>query len=188
MFKTSRNRNSVKNILDFTGFLRFLGNNSVIPFLTVAEKRHFYPPKLPALRAEVDGLAQKSVRPFSCFLAAAPKIPRFYPFRRFPRLPQAAFPTAVLANTSIFRQRSRTSAQRPVFWCLTGTRSAVPQKPHKPPTRVRRRGNLCLQRRRLCVFLVHAKTRTYNFAAYRGCSDGRRRVYIRGVPYAFFSL
>ena len=64
MVKTSQNRNSVKIVLDFTGFLRILGNNSVIPFLTAAEKRHFHPPKLPALRAEVDGLAQKSAKPF----------------------------------------------------------------------------------------------------------------------------
>ena len=64
MFKTSRNRNSVKIVLDFTGASRLLGNNSVIPFLTAAEKRHFHPPKLPALRAEVDGLAQKSAKPF----------------------------------------------------------------------------------------------------------------------------
>ena len=64
MFKTSRNCNSVKIVLDFTGFLRILGNNSAIPFLTAAEKRHFYPSKLPALRADVDGLAQKSAKPF----------------------------------------------------------------------------------------------------------------------------
>ena len=64
MVKTSRNRNSVKIVLDFTGFLRILGNNSAIPFLTAAEKRHFYPSKLPALRADVDGLAQKSAKPF----------------------------------------------------------------------------------------------------------------------------
>ena len=64
MFKPSRNRNSVKIVLDFTGASRLLGNNSVIPFLTAAEKRHFHPPKLPALRAEVDGLAQKSAKPF----------------------------------------------------------------------------------------------------------------------------
>ncbi len=64
MVKTSQNRNSVKIILDFTGISRLLGNNSVIPFLTAAEKRHFHPPKLPALRAEVDGLAQKSAKPF----------------------------------------------------------------------------------------------------------------------------
>mgnify|MGYP001716571494 CR=1 FL=1 len=64
MFKTSRNRNSVKIVLDFTGFLRILGNNSAIPFLTAAKKRHFYPSKLPALRADVDGLAQKSAKPF----------------------------------------------------------------------------------------------------------------------------
>ena len=84
MRKPSRNRNSVKIILDFTGVSRLSGNNSVIPFLTAAKKRHFYPPKLPALRAEVDGLAQKSARPFSCLLAAASKIPRFCPFRRVP--------------------------------------------------------------------------------------------------------
>ena len=53
MFKTSRNRNSVKIVLDFTGFLRILGNNSAIPFLTAAEKRRFHPPKLPARRADV---------------------------------------------------------------------------------------------------------------------------------------
>ena len=64
MFKTSRNRNSVKIVLDFTGFLRILGNNSAIPFLTAAEKRHFYPSKLPALRAEVDGLAQEKRQAF----------------------------------------------------------------------------------------------------------------------------
>ena len=67
MVKTSQNRNSVKIVLDFTGFFRLLGNNSVIPFLTAAEKRHFHPPKLPALRAEVDGRTQKSVRPFFCY-------------------------------------------------------------------------------------------------------------------------
>jgi hypothetical protein len=64
MVKTSRNRNSVKIVLDFTGVLRLLGNNSVIPFLAAAKKRHFYPSKLPALRADVDGLAQKSAKPF----------------------------------------------------------------------------------------------------------------------------
>ena len=40
---------------------------SANPLFTLAEKRHFYPPKLPALRAEVDGQTQKSVRPFSCY-------------------------------------------------------------------------------------------------------------------------
>ena len=37
---------------------------SANPFLALAEKRRFYRPKLPALRAEVDGLAQKSAKPF----------------------------------------------------------------------------------------------------------------------------
>ena len=64
MFKTSKNHNSVKIVLDFTGVLRLVGDNSVIPLLTAAKKRHFYPSKLPALRAEVDGLAQKSAKPF----------------------------------------------------------------------------------------------------------------------------
>ena len=64
MFKTSKNHNSVKIVLDFTDVLRLLGNNSVISLLIAAKKRHFHPPKLPALRAEVDGLAQKSAKPF----------------------------------------------------------------------------------------------------------------------------
>ena len=37
---------------------------SANPLFTLAEKRRFYRPKLPALRAEVDGLAQKSAKPF----------------------------------------------------------------------------------------------------------------------------
>ena len=64
MLKPSRNRNSVKIVLDFTGVSRLLGNISVIPFLIAAEKRHFYPSKLPALRAEVDGLAQEKRQAF----------------------------------------------------------------------------------------------------------------------------
>ena len=64
MVKTSRNRNSVKIVLDFTDVSRLFVNNSAIPFLTAAKKRHFHPPKLPALRADVDVLAQKSAKPF----------------------------------------------------------------------------------------------------------------------------
>jgi len=74
MFKTSRNRNSVKIVLDFTGFLRLMGNYSANPLFTPAEKRRFHPSKLPALRAEVVSPAQKSARVFSCFFAAASKI------------------------------------------------------------------------------------------------------------------
>ncbi len=51
---------------------------SANPLFTLAEKRRFYRPKLPALRAEVDGLAQKSAKPFLlprrlrlCFLPEA---------------------------------------------------------------------------------------------------------------------
>ena len=81
MVKTSRNRNSVKIVLDFTGFLRILGNNSAIPFLTAAEKRHFHPPKLPALRAEVAELAQKSAKPF-LLLRRLRLLPLLKPARR----------------------------------------------------------------------------------------------------------
>ena len=81
MVKTSQNRNSVKIVLDFTGFLRILGNNSAIPFLTAAEKRHFYPSKLPALRAEVDGLAQEKRQAF-LLLRRLRLLPLLKPARR----------------------------------------------------------------------------------------------------------
>ena len=32
-------------------------------------------------------------------------------------------------------------------------------------------------------FLAYAKTRTYNFTAYRNCSDRRRSVSIKGIFY-----
>jgi len=112
MFKTSRNRNSVKIVLDFTGFLRILGNNSAIPFLTAAEKRHFHPPKLPALRAEVDGRTQKSVRLFSCFAACGFSLCR-------------NSLADVLFLLLAFLQHSRTLARRPVFGFPVGTRSTV---------------------------------------------------------------
>ena len=140
MSKTSRNRNSVKMILDFTGVLRILGNNSVIPRLTAAEKRHFHPPKLPALRAEVAGRTQKSVRPFSCFAACGFSLCR-------------NSLADVLLLRLPFLQHSRTSAQRPIFGIPVGTRSAAPRKPHKPPTRARRRGS--------GVFAVHS-THVFN--------------------------
>ena len=51
---------------------------SANPLFTLAEKRRFYRPKLPALRADVDRLAQKSAKPFLlprrlrlCFLPEA---------------------------------------------------------------------------------------------------------------------
>ena len=50
--------------LDFTGVLRLFGNNSVIPFLTVAEKRHFHSPKLPARRADVTAAGRARPRGF----------------------------------------------------------------------------------------------------------------------------
>jgi len=60
---------------------------SANPLFTLAEKRRFYRPKLPALRAEVDGLAQKSAKPFLLLrrlrLFPPPKTAR----RRFPSVP-----------------------------------------------------------------------------------------------------
>jgi hypothetical protein len=104
MFKTSKNHNSVKIVLDFAGVLRLLGNNSVIPLLTAAKKRHFYPPKLPALRAEVDVLAQKSARLFSCLSAAASKIARFCLFGHLAcACRKAAFLSAVRSALGAFR-------------------------------------------------------------------------------------
>jgi len=74
MFKTSRNRNSVKIVLDFTGVSRLLGNNSVISFLAAAEKRLFHPSKLPTLRAEVARLVRKSASRFSCYNSSIGKL------------------------------------------------------------------------------------------------------------------
>ena len=61
-------------------FLKISAN----PLFTLAEKRRFYSPKLPALRAEVDGLAQKSAKPFllprRLRLLPLPKSARRHPF------------------------------------------------------------------------------------------------------------
>ena len=139
MFKTSRNRNSVKIVLDFTDVSRLLVNNSAIPFLTAAKKRHFHPPKLPALRAEVDGRTQKSVRPFSCLAACGFSLCR-------------NSLADVLLLRLPFLQHSRTSVQRPVFGLPAGTRSAGRRKPHKPPTRARRAVTGVLAVCSICVF------------------------------------
>lgn len=57
---------------------------SANPLFTLAEKRRFYRPKLPALRAEVAWLAQKSAKPFLLLrrlrLCSLPKTAR----RQFP--------------------------------------------------------------------------------------------------------
>ena len=84
-------------------------------------------PKLPALRADVS--AKVRARHLGFLLLAACG----FSLRRKP-------PAGGFLLRLPFPQRSRTSAQRPVFWYLAGTRSAVPRKPHKPPTRARRRG------------------------------------------------
>ena len=53
-------------------------------------------------------------------------------------------PAGVLLLRLAFPQRSRTSAQRPVFGLPAGTRSVGLRKPHKPPTRARQRGSSTL--------------------------------------------
>ena len=58
----------------------------------------------------------------------------------------------VLLLRLAFPQRSRTSAQRPVFGLPAGTRSAGRRKRHKPPTRARQAGIGVLAVRSACVF------------------------------------
>ena len=58
----------------------------------------------------------------------------------------------VLLLRLAFPQRSRTSAQRPVFGLPAGTRSAGRRKRHKPPTRARRAGIGVLAVHSTCVF------------------------------------
>ncbi len=69
--------------------------------------------KLPALRAVV--FAKVRARHLGFLLLSRRGVQNLSiltVFSVFLHFPQAAFPTAVLANTSIFRQRSRTPAQR----------------------------------------------------------------------------
>ena len=88
-------------------------------------------PKLPALRADVS--AKVRARHLGFLL-----------LRRLRLLPppKAARRRSGFCAVALPRH-SRTSAQRPVFRLPVGTRSAVPRKPHKPPTRARRRGTRC---------------------------------------------
>ena len=72
--------------------------------------------KLPALRAVV--FAKVRARHLGFLLLSRRGVQNLSiltVFSVFLHFPQAAFPTAVLANTSIFRQRFRTAAQRPVL-------------------------------------------------------------------------
>ena len=75
---------------------------SANPLFTLAEKRRFYRPKLPALRAEVDGLAQKSAKPFllprGLRLLPPPKTAR----RRFPSVPAVPVKLPHVGATSGF--------------------------------------------------------------------------------------
>ena len=69
--------------------------------------------------------------------------------RLCPALPLAALfsaesrPQALRLLCCSSAGHSHTSAQCPVFRLPVGTRSAVPRKPHKAPTRARRRGTRC---------------------------------------------
>ena len=75
-----------------------------------------------------------------------------------PASPLAASPSAEIRPQAVFllrlplSQRSRTAVQRPVFGLPAGTRSAELRKPHKLPTRVRRRGSGVLAVRSTRVF------------------------------------
>ena len=114
--------NSVKIVLDFTGVSRLSGNNSVIPFLTAAEKRRFCPPET-ARTAGRSGRPDAEKRQAFLLLSRRgvqnPSILTI--FSDFPHLPQAAFPAAISSCSDVFCQRSRTAAQRPVFGLPAGT-------------------------------------------------------------------
>ena len=112
---------------------------SANPLFTLAEKRRFYRPKLPALRAEVDGLAQKSAKPF-----LLPRRLRLLPPPKAAHR-RSGFCAVALPDTPTRRRSVRFSGFR---WVR---RSAVPRKPHKAPTRARRRGTRC----RSQVHLLH---------------------------------
>ncbi len=122
-------------------------------------------PKLPAPRADVTAAGRARPRGFVLLSRRGVQNPSILTvFSVFPHLPQASFPAAVLANTSIFRQRSRTAVQRPVFGLPAGTRSAGRQKWHKPPTRARQAVtgvlsalNLCFQQNRHIFVLPHPR-------------------------------
>ena len=97
-------------------------------------------PKLPARRADVTAAGAHDPAALSCFAAYG-----FFLCRNPP--------AAVLFLRLPCPQCSRTLAQRPVLWLPVGTRSAELRKPHKPPTRARRRGS--------GVFAVHS-THVFN--------------------------
>ena len=95
--------------------------------------------KLPALRAVV--FAKVRARHLGFLLLSRRGVQNLSiltVFSVFLHFPQAAFPTAVLANTSIFRQRSRTPAQRR-FWASGGYAPGCARKTgHSRDTRLTR--------------------------------------------------
>ena len=95
-------------------------------------------PKLPARRADVTAARAHDPAALSCFAACG-----FFLCQNSP--------AAVLFLRFPCPQCSRTSAQRPVFCCWMGTRSAGLRKLHKPSTRARQRGNCVLAVRLTCV-------------------------------------
>ena len=72
---------------------------SANPLFTLAEKRRFYRSKLPALRADVDGLAQKSAKPFLLLRRLRLLPPPQAACRRFPSVP--AVPVKLLHTGAV---------------------------------------------------------------------------------------
>ena len=97
-------------------------------------------PKLPALRADVSAKVRARHLGFLLLFRRSVQNPSIFPIPAFLAFAEGDFSCCRARSVPTFFQRSRTEAQRPVFWCLAGTRSAGLRKPHKPPTRARRRG------------------------------------------------
>ena len=110
-------------------------------------------PKLPALRADVSAKVRARHLGFLLLFRRSVQNPSIFPIPAFLAFAEGDFSCCRARSVPTFFQRSRTEAQRPVFWCLAGTRSAGLRKPHKPPTRARRRGS--------GVFAVHS-THVFN--------------------------
>ena len=120
---------------------------SANPLFTLAEKRRFYRPKLPALRAEVDGLAQKSAKPF-----LLPRRLRLLPpaktgRRRFPSVPAVPLKLPHIGATSDFlvlggyalgwaAKAAQTADTGATAWEGLAVTSASPVWAHPAPAKV----------------------------------------------------
>ena len=128
---------------------------SANPLFTLAEKRRFYRPKLPALRAEVDGLAQKSAKPFllprRLRLLPPPKTAR----RRFPSVPAVPVKLPHTGATSGFLvlggyaldcavKAAQTADTGATAWEGLAVTSASPVWAHPAPAKVPDRAGLAV--------------------------------------------